>query len=327
MGSKMQNSQKENPLTQLVITPLHIKNAHGNRDFAPINNPQVGDLNVQRFKKVKKIKNKDYDDDEKEEIPHLETTIKKPKKSRKTSTPVFLKTGFFEEEEIMEIGVDEAGRGPLFGRVYTAAVVLPKNIDLFDHTLMKDSKKFHSKKKIQEVAEYIKENAIAWSVTYEDEKCIDEINILQATQKSMHHSISNILNPNSHTSDSLHYKAKMFSKCGFIPKSVHLLIDGNYFNTISYYNKQTKKIEIVPHVCIEGGDNQYSAIAAASILAKVERDAYIDDLCEEYPELAEKYGIDTNKGYGAKRHLDGIKLYGITQWHRKTFGICKSFSI
>ena len=264
------------------------------------------------------------DDEEKEEEQeqkqHLEVKIKK---SRKTSTPVFLKTGFFEEEEIMEIGVDEAGRGPLFGRVYTAAVVLPKNTHLFDHTLMKDSKKFHSKKKIQEVAEYIKENAVAWSVTYEDEKSIDEINILQATQKSMHHSISSIL---SHNSDSFNYKAKMLSKCGFMPKSVHLLIDGNYFNTFSYYNKQTKKIEIVSHVCIEGGDNQYSAIAAASILAKVERDAYIDELCEEHPELAEKYGIDTNKGYGAKKHLDGIKQHGITKWHRKTFGICKTFA-
>jgi ribonuclease HII len=89
---------------------------------------------------------------------------------------------------IYEIGVDEVGRGPLFGRVYTAAVILPKD-DSFDHFKMKDSKKFHSKKKIVEVSNYIKENAIAWFISYEDEKTIDEINILQATQKSMHHSI------------------------------------------------------------------------------------------------------------------------------------------
>jgi ribonuclease HII len=68
----------------------------------------------------------------------------------------------------LEIGVDEAGRGPLFGRVYTAAVILPKD-DSFDHSLMKDSKKFHSKKKIEEVADYIKQHAIGWSVTFEDE--------------------------------------------------------------------------------------------------------------------------------------------------------------
>jgi len=273
------------------------------------------------------------DSDKKNNVPKIiekiSFDIEKTKKSRNTTKTVFLKTGYFEEEEIMEIGVDEAGRGPLFGRVYTAAVVLPKNINLFDHTLMKDSKKFHSKKKIQEVAEYIKKNAIAWSVNYQDEKSIDEINILQATQKSMHDSISCILNNNNNINNNhnnlLNYKTNMLLKCGIVPKSIHLLIDGNYFNPYSYYNKQTKKIETIQHICIEGGDNQYSAIAAASILAKVERDNYIENLCEDYPELAEKYGIDTNKGYGAKRHLDGIKKYGITQWHRKTFGICKSF--
>ena len=94
----------------------------------------------------------------------------------------------FQKDSIIEIGVDEVGRGPLFGRVYTAAVILPKD-DHFDHSKMKDSKTFHSEKKIREVAEYIKQNAIAWSVTFEDEKTVDEINILQATQKSMHHSI------------------------------------------------------------------------------------------------------------------------------------------
>ena len=265
------------------------------------------------------------DDEEKKEkesivYNHLEQVKQvEPKKTRNRVTPLFLKRSFFEEEDIMEIGVDEAGRGPLFGRVYTAAVVLPKDIDCFDHTLMKDSKKFHSKSKIIKVSEYIKENAIDWSVTYEDEKTIDEINILQATQKSMHHSIHNILlkkNPNS-----INYR----TKTKVFPTSVQLLIDGNYFNPISFYDKESKKINVVSHICIEGGDNKYSAIAAASILAKVARDQYIDDLCDEYPELAEKYAIDTNKGYGAKKHLDGIKEYGITPWHRKSFGICKEY--
>jgi len=262
------------------------------------------------------------DDEEQEKENHLEEEeIEKQekiksKKTRNRVTPLFLKRSFFEEENIMEIGVDEAGRGPLFGRVYTAAVVLPKDMDRFDHMLMKDSKKFHSKSKIIKVAEYIKENAIDWSVTYEDEKIIDEINILQATQKSMHHSINNILQ--NYFNDRT--KRKMSQK------SVHLLIDGNYFNPISFYDKECKKINVVPHICIEGGDNKYSAIAAASILAKVSRDQYIEDLCKEYPELAEKYAIDTNKGYGAKKHLDGIKEYGITQWHRRSFGICKEYA-
>jgi ribonuclease HII len=95
---------------------------------------------------------------------------------------------FNESEDVLELGVDEAGRGPLLGRVYTAAVILPKD-DSFDHSKMKDSKKFTSKKKIREVAEYIKSNAIAYAITYSDEKKIDDINILQATMDSMRRSI------------------------------------------------------------------------------------------------------------------------------------------
>ena len=99
-----------------------------------------------------------------------------------------------------------------------------------------------------------------------------------------------------------------------------LLIDGNYFKNLNAPNNITYKC-----ICIEGGDNHYSSIAAASILAKVERDKYIDELCQQNPTLAEHYGIDSNKGYGAKRHLDGIKEHGITIWHRRSFGICKNF--
>jgi ribonuclease HII len=76
---------------------------------------------------------------------------------------------------------------------------------------------------------------------------------------------------------------------------------------------------------IEGGDNKYASIAAASILAKVERDTYIEQLCEQNPELSEHYGIDSNKGYGAKKHMDGIKQYGITIWHRRSFAPCKNY--
>jgi ribonuclease HII len=104
-----------------------------------------------------------------------------------------------------------------------------------------------------------------------------------------------------------------------------LLIDGNYFNPVKIIS--SNKIEFIPHVCIEGGDNKYTSIAAASILAKVSRDNYIDELVKENPELIEKYGIDSNKGYGAKKHIDGIKQNGITKWHRKTFGICKNYFI
>ena len=92
------------------------------------------------------------------------------------------------------------------------------------------------------------------------------------------------------------------------------------------FNKSKSKLEVLKYNMIQGGDNKYTSIAAASILAKVERDKYIEELCVLNPELIEKYGIDSNKGYGAKKHMDGIKEYGITKWHRKTFGICKDFA-
>ena len=206
-----------------------------------------------------------------------------------------------EDSELLEIGIDEAGRGPLFGRVYTGAVVLPKDVD-FEFDKMKDSKKFNSVKKINEVAEYIKEKALAWSVTYNDEKVVDNINIRQSVLSSMHNSIKNVM-----TDDNEYL----------------LLVDGNDFRPYMMF----KDDEYLPvkHICIEGGDNKYCAIAAASILAKTERDKYIYELCEENPELKERYGIDRNKGYGTKTHLDGIKNFGITKWHRKTYGICKDY--
>jgi len=240
------------------------------------------------------------------------------KNKRIRNNCVLLKNKYFEETSIFEVGVDEAGRGPLFGRVYTAAVVLPKD-DSFEHFRMKDSKKFHSKKQIEEVAEYIKQQATAWYVGFEDEKTIDQINILQATQKSMHSSILEVRNQ-------INMKMKSESKKENLNYQIHLLIDGNYFNPLGYFNKVTNKLDLLPYSCIEGGDNKYSAIAAASILAKVERDKYIEELCKENPELIEKYGIDQNKGYGAKRHLDGINEHGITIWHRRSFGICKKYA-
>jgi ribonuclease HII len=194
---------------------------------------------------------------------------------------------------VYEAGIDEAGRGPLFGRVYCACVILPNN-DKFEHHKLKDSKKYTSKKKLNEVYEYIKEHALAYSVCYEDEKSIDDINIRQATLKCMNNCIEEI-------------------KKQIIPD--YLLVDGCDFYTTSN----------IPFICIEGGDNLYTPIAAASILAKVERDIYIEKLCNKYPYLDENYGLSKNKGYGTKAHIDGIKKHGISLWHRKTFGICKSF--
>ena len=193
----------------------------------------------------------------------------------------------------------------MLGRVYTAAVVLPKD-DSFNHSWMKDSKRFSSKKKITEVAEYIKQNALAYSITYESEEAIDNRNIRQAVLSSMHNSIKTCL-------------GKICSS------NVLLLIDGSDFKPYVQFNKDTGLYSQIDSVCIEGGDNKYTAIAAASILAKVARDEYIKELCEANPELSDRYKIDTNKGYGAAAHINGIKEFGISKWHRKTYGICKNY--
>jgi len=228
-----------------------------------------------------------------------------------------LKKCYNENDKVYEIGVDEVGRGPMFGRVYTAAVILPKD-DSFDCSMVKDSKKYHSKKKIEEASQYVKDNALAWYISFEDEKKVDEINILQATQLSMHNSILEI---RKQLNKKLKEKGDQEGK----DYSYSLLIDGNYFNPITYLDKSTNKIQSIPYTTVEGGDNKYASIAAASILAKVERDKYIDELCQQNPTLSEYYGIDSNKGYGAKRHMDGIKEHGITIWHRRSFGICKNY--
>ena len=211
----------------------------------------------------------------------------------------------YSHNDTIEIGVDEVGRGPMFGRVYSAAVVLPKD-NTFRHDLMKDSKKFHSKKLITETADYIKKNCISYSISFEDEKSIDKNNIKNATHIAMHNSIKNIKN----------YKDNSL-----------ILVDGKDFKTITYMDDNDEIIKEIPSVCIIGGDNKYSAIAAASILAKVARDNYIYDLCKEHPKLDEYYELSKNKGYGTSKHLSGIKQYGITEWHRKSFGICKEATI
>jgi ribonuclease HII len=179
-------------------------------------------------------------------------------------------------------------------------------------------KKFHSQKKIMDASNYIKKKALAWFISYEDEKKIDEVNILQATQISMHTSILEvikIMNKNLNNS----------GKREFEDYNYNLIIDGNYFKPISYFNNKNNKMENISFVTVEGGDNKFASIAAASILAKVERDKYIEDMCSNYPILILYYGIDSNKGYGAKKHIDGIKEHGITEWHRKSFGICKNY--
>ena len=196
-------------------------------------------------------------------------------------------------KDTLEVGLDEAGRGPLFGRVYVAAVILPPD-DSFDHSLMMDSKKLTEKNRLI-AFDYIKENAIDWVVHYKEAKYIDKHNIFAANYHAMHEALDKLL-----------------------VKPDHILVDGNYFKHYMHSDG-----DYISHTTIVKGDQQYTSIAAASILAKVSRDNYILELCDKYPQLDEYYNMRSNKGYGAKKHIEGIKKYGITKWHRKSFGLCK----
>jgi ribonuclease HII len=216
----------------------------------------------------------------------------------------------YNPENKFEIGIDEAGRGPLFGRLYVAAVVLPEDPSLFHNPQIKDSKKIKNKKKMNELSDYIKEHSLAWAIHSIEHDVIDKINIRQAVFQGMHECIKQIIetlgiNPN------------------LIDNKTFLLVDGNDFKPYSVFDNDTETLFTIPHETIEGGDNKYVAIAAASILAKCARDNYIHELCEEYPVLSDHYKINSNMGYGTKAHLEGILNHGITQWHRVSYARCK----
>lgn len=197
---------------------------------------------------------------------------------------------------VLEAGIDEAGRGPLFGRVYAAVVILPQD-DSFPHHIMKDSKRFTSRRKLEEAAEIVKNLAVEWAVEYAEATEIDEYNILHATHRAMHRAIDQL---------------------SLMPE--HILVDGDRFKP--YWNNRATEHEIVPHACICKGDNTYTSIAAAGILAKVARDNWIDEVCTANPTLDERYGLLSNKGYGTARHMDGLRTYGPTTEHRMSYAPC-----
>lgn len=174
-------------------------------------------------------------------------------------------------------GVDEAGRGPLAGPVYAAAVILKDN-DIIEG--LNDSKKL-SKKRREALFDEICKRAVAYSVFSVDEKRIDEINILNATFEAMNGAVSGL---------------------NTVPD--YVLIDGNRIKGMS-----------LPHETIVKGDAKSASIAAASILAKVSRDRYMDKMSELYPE----YGFSKHSGYGTKEHTEALKKYGPCPIHRITF--------
>lgn len=207
---------------------------------------------------------------------------------------------FYNINNKYELGIDEAGRGPLFGPVFVAGVILPSNIEelcIIHNIKIKDSKKL-TKRARDKAADFIKTNALHYYITYKTNLIIDEYNILKSVMMGMHEVIDNI-------------QQQVLSLDSNIDL---LLIDGNYFK--QYLN--------IPHICIEHGDNEYLSIAAASILAKTSHDEYINNLIENEPELI-KYDLQNNMGYGTKKHMDAIKQYGITKYHRRSFKPCSNY--
>ena len=196
---------------------------------------------------------------------------------------------------------------------------------------MKDSKKFHSEKKILAASQYIKTHAVAWGVGYVEAAVIDDINIRQATFRAMHEAIKQVTaqgqgQEHGQGQAQAHGQGSAQGQALESLTSYHLLIDGNDFKPLLVVDPARVEFIEIPHTCIEGGDNLYASIAAASILAKTARDAYIAELCLADPELITRYDLLKNKGYGTAKHMAGLHTYGLAPGHRKSFGLCKRLS-
>lgn len=177
-----------------------------------------------------------------------------------------------------EAGTDEAGRGCLAGPVTAAAIILPEN---FSNGVLNDSKQL-SEIKRNLLRPLLEQSALTFGVCHVFEHEIDQINILNASIVAMHRAL-----------DLLH-KTPNF-----------IIVDGNRF----------KPYGDIEHCCIVKGDGKYLSIAAASVLAKTHRDAYMEKIHEEFP----MYNWKKNKGYPTKEHREAIKKHGLTKYHRKSF--------
>ena len=179
----------------------------------------------------------------------------------------------------VEAGLDEAGRGPLVGPVYAAAVILPPD---FHHPLLNDSKQMKRKDRDQ-LREVIEKEAVAWAVEAVSAEEIDQLNILRASITGMQRAVRRLS-----------------------VQPEFLLVDGNRFYPMP---------EKIPYACVVKGDGKYASIAAASVLAKTWRDEYMTTLAKEYPQ----YGWDHNMGYPTPDHIAAILEFGFTPHHRKSF--------
>ena len=178
-------------------------------------------------------------------------------------------------------GVDEAGAGPLAGPVYAAAVILPRGLEL---PSLNDSKQVTPKRRDQ-LFDLIREGAAAWSVASVSAEEIDELDILNARMLAMQRAMD-----------------------GLTPPADYALIDGNR-------DHGSRCAIITAHETVVKGDGRSFSIAAASILAKVSRDRYMERLAEAYPQ----YRFDQHKGYGTKLHYEMLDRFGPSPVHRRTF--------
>ena len=186
------------------------------------------------------------------------------------------------QEGRLEAGCDEAGRGPLAGPVY-AAVIRPPD---FHHPLLNDSKQMTEKAR-ETLRPIIEREAVAWAVEAVSPEEIDTLNILWASVTGMQRAVLRLS-----------------------PSPDFLLIDGNKFRPFGRYGR--KDYQTVVH-----GDATFACIAAASVLAKTWRDEKMRELAQEYPQ----YGWDRNFGYPTAEHVEAIRKYGYTPWHRTSFHV------
>ena len=191
----------------------------------------------------------------------------------------------YDEGYHMICGVDEAGRGPLAGPVVVASCILPPFLRIDG---INDSKQLSSKKR-SELFKIIVKNAIDYNIVFIDEKDVDDLNIYQATKKGMLQAIHGLKN-----------------------KPDYALIDAMPLGELE-----------IPHNSIIHGDARCASVAAASILAKVTRDEYMEKMDVKYP----NYGFKKHKGYGTKAHIEALEKYGPCEIHRKTYApVSKFFS-
>ena len=196
----------------------------------------------------------------------------------------------YKDDDHVEVGLDEAGRGCLFGRLYVGAVVFSNDVeDFFDNGAalkeIRDSKLL-TKRKRDILYDYVQECALDKAVAFAEIGEIDTVNILQADLNCMHRALDSLQVP-----------------------VCRVLVDGDHWRPY----KDTEGHAIVD------GDAQYLSIAAAGILAKVSRDRWVAEIVAENPDWDTKYGLLSNMGYGTATHMTGLSQYGVTEQHRRSY--------